>query len=76
MGLNVRQTRLDQVLKTMSTGQDNRVTSDLKASEVVFNRIQKEIKGSLGQIMKQVKEVNRDGRAIKDSHIRILEENM
>ena len=44
--------------------------------EVVFNRIQREIKGSLGRIMKKVKEVNWDGRAIKDSQIWISEENM
>jgi len=44
--------------------------------EVAFNRIQRGINGLLCRIMNKVKEVNRDGREIKDSQIRILEENM
>ena len=41
-----------------------------------FNQIKREIKGSLDHIMKELKEVNQDGREIKDSHIRISEENI
>ena len=44
--------------------------------EVASNRIQGEIKGSLGSIMEGMKEVNRDGRAIKGSQIRLSEENI
>ena len=44
--------------------------------EVDFNWIQGKIKGSLGRIMKEMKEVNRDGREIKDSQIQISEENI
>lgn len=44
--------------------------------EMVSNQIQGEIKGSLVQIMKRMKEVNRDGRAIKGYQMRISEENI
>jgi len=43
---------------------------------VIFNHIKGDIKGSLDWIMKEVKEVNQDGREIKDSQIRISEENI
>jgi len=44
--------------------------------EVGLNQIQREIKGSLGQIVKEMKEVNQDGKAIKDSQIHISDENV
>jgi len=40
------------------------------------NRIQGAIKGSPGRILEEMKEVNRDRRAMKDSQIQVLEENM
>ena len=43
---------------------------------MVSNRIQGEIKGSLGWTLEGVKEVNRDEREIKGSQIWVLEENM
>lgn len=43
---------------------------------MIFNQDQEAIKDSLNRIMKEVKEVKKDGRAIKDSQIRISEENI
>ena len=43
---------------------------------MIFNQDQGEIKDSLNWIMKEVKEVNWDGRAIKGSKIQVSEENM
>jgi len=43
---------------------------------MVSNWIQGEIKGSLGRTLEGMKEVNRDGRAIKGSQIWVSEENM
>lgn len=40
------------------------------------NWIQGEIKGSLGQNLEGMREVNQDGREIKGSLIRVSEENM
>ena len=77
MGSNVKQTGLDQGLKIVFTGQGSWVISDLKAGWWSgFNWIKGEIKDSLNQIMKEVKEVNRDGRAIKGSQIQMSEENI
>jgi len=43
---------------------------------MIFNRDQGAIKDSLNRTMKEVKEVNRGERAIKDSQIWISEENI
>lgn len=43
---------------------------------MIFNRNQGAIKDSLNWITKEVKEVNWDGREIKDSQIQISEENI
>ena len=43
---------------------------------MVFNQDQGEVKDSLNRIMSNVKEVNQDGREIKDSQIQISEESI
>ena len=77
-GINIKQTGLDQALKHSfyMARQVNFCRSQRLNGEVASNQIQGAIKGSLGWIMKGMKEVNRDGRAIKDSQIQVSEENM
>ena len=69
MGSNVKQ--------IVFIGQGSWVNSDLDTGWWSgFNQIQGEIKVSLNRIMKEAKEVNQDGREIKDSQIRVSEENI